>query len=152
MTKKPSKKAKSAPSNLQLAREALKDEATGTNQRNWRAFVREKHLAEQVLADAKAKRELRKRIKELENGLVRACDLAIDAADVIDDEQICDPEDEESEDFRYDIGKIRALVKRPEAERHAMRRKAREEETANRNLDPGDAHAGRPEPDAAVMP
>lgn len=148
---KSNKKAKGPASNLQLAREALKDAPTGSNQRNWRAFVREKHLAEQVLADAKAKRELRRRIKELEDGLVRACDLAIDAADVIDDENIVDPEDEESEDFRYDIGKIRALVQRPEAERHIARRQM-QEQAANTNPDPGDAHAGRPEPDAAVIP
>lgn len=129
MTKSKTKaKLKLPGSNLKVAREALKDSDNASNQRQWRAFVRERHLAQQVLDDDREKRKLKKRIKELEDGLVRACDLAIDAADVIDDEKIVDPEDEESEDFRYDIGKIRTLVKRPEADRHVARRKQREVE------------------------
>jgi hypothetical protein len=110
-----------------LARDAINDENVATRQREWRAFAREKHLAKRVLDDDKAKRKLRERVRALEEGLVRACDLAIDSADVIDSENIADPE--ESEDFRYSVGKIRTLVKRPEAARHVMR-KLQEQEAA----------------------
>ena len=52
-----------------IARDAINDTNVATRQREWRAFVREKHLAERVLEDEKAKRALRKQVKELQVAL-----------------------------------------------------------------------------------
>jgi hypothetical protein len=114
---------------ITLARQALADTDGASNQRQWRAFVREKHLAKALLEADKTKRALRKQVKELEVALAKACDWALDSADVIADEGICDPEDDEDGDFRDVILRLRELSKQPEAERHVERRKARERET-----------------------
>jgi hypothetical protein len=127
-----SKQSKSIGSDnpVTLAREAIADSEAGStsNQRQWRAFVREKHLAEALLEADKTKRALRKQVKELQVALAKACDWALDSADVIADEGVCDPEDGEDTNFRDTILGLRALSKQPEAERHIARRKVRERE------------------------
>jgi hypothetical protein len=47
---------------IKLAKEALADESFG-NQREWRAFVREMHLAEAVLALDKERKKMRAIVK-----------------------------------------------------------------------------------------
>jgi hypothetical protein len=73
-----------------------------------------------------ANAKLRKENLVLRKALADACDWALDSADVIDDENLVDPEDGESEDFRARIANWRKLARRPEAQRHIERRKARE--------------------------
>src|SRR3990172_329191 len=53
-----------------------------------RAVMNEKLFAERVIADDKEKRRLRKEINELCKALARACDLALDAADVVEEDAI----------------------------------------------------------------
>jgi len=90
-----------------------------------------------VLNLQRDKRKLQKANTELREALARACDLAIDAADVIlEEEVILDPESGEDEDFRAEIAELRALSKHPEAERHIERRKARKAVVATEGASP----------------
>jgi hypothetical protein len=127
MAKKSKSKLVGSDNPVTLARQAIADTDNASTQRQWRAFVREKHLAEALLAADKTKRALRKQVKELQVALAKACDWALDSADVIADYQgLLDPEDGEDEDFRSTIGELRVLSKQPEAERHVARRKVYE--------------------------
>ena len=67
-------------------------------------------------------RRLRKANKLLRDKLAKACDLALDSADVIEDDGI-GVDEEENQDFRDMITTLRAYAKRPEAERHVERQK-----------------------------
>lgn len=71
-------------------------------------------------------RRLRKENKLLRDKLAKACDLALDSADVIEDDGI-GVDEEEAQDFRDMIMDLRAYAKRPEAERHVERRTAKPE-------------------------
>lgn len=79
-----------------------------------------------------ANKKLRKENRALRKALAAACDWALDAADVIDDENLVDPEDGESDDFRTRVAEWRKLSKQPEAERHLARRLQREQENEAR--------------------
>jgi hypothetical protein len=76
------------------------------------------------------KRRLIKDNDALRKALAQACDLALDAVDVIADENICDPE--EDKEFRMQITELRELSKLPEAERHVERREVKMREKAER--------------------
>jgi len=68
-----------------------------------------------------ALRELRKEVKLLREKLAKACDLALDSADLIEDDGI-GIDEEEGQDFRDMIMDLREYAKQPEAERHVERR------------------------------
>jgi hypothetical protein len=87
-------------------------------------------MTKKPVTDQTKLRKLRKENLQLRKALAKACDWAIDSADVIADNELVDPEDGEDEDFRATIAELRLLSKQPEAERHIARRKAREEEEA----------------------
>ena len=109
---------------FEVAKEALADKVEATKQRQWRALVREHVLADAVLADRIVKRKLRSEVKQLRAALIEACDLAIDSADVIDNEGIV-IDTEDSADFRRLIARLRALTDAPKAERHVEREQQR---------------------------
>lgn len=78
-------------------------------------------------------RALRKENKLLRGKLARACDLALDAADVVEEDCIGGDE-EEAQELRDMIMDLREYSKRPEAERHAERRKQKETVQALRDV------------------
>jgi hypothetical protein len=113
-------KTKDKPA-LTLAREALKDSSqAASHQRQWRAYVREVHLARALIAENKTRRSQDKEIRKLRTALAQACDLAIDSADVIDMEGVC-LDEEDSINFRADIAELRKLTQQPKAQRHVER-------------------------------
>ena len=126
MTKKRDKKLEAEITTamiLNMARDAVSEKKISPAKRQARAVFNELIFATCVIADDKEKRKLRKEIADLQKALAKACDLAIDAADVIVDEGICDPEDNEDTDFRAMIAKLHEKTKQPESERHIERRK-----------------------------
>ena len=122
---------------LNLAKDAASDKKISSAKRQARSIMNEKRFAERVITDDKTKRKLGKQVKELQLALAKACDWALDAADVIADEGIADPEDDEDGDFRDVILGLRELSGQLESGRHAERRKAREakKEEADRGRD-----------------
>jgi hypothetical protein len=80
-----------------------------------------------VKRDADAEiRKLKKEVKLLREKLAKACDLALDAAEVIEDDGI-GVDEEETQDLRDMIMSLREYAHRPEAERHVGRKKEVEE-------------------------
>ena len=128
MTKKRDKKLEAEITDatvLNMAKDAVSGKKVAPAKRQARAVMNETLFAERVIADDKEKRKLNKDNLQLRKALAKACDWALDAADVIADEDICDPEDCEETDFRATIMELRKLSKLPEDERHIERRKAR---------------------------
>ncbi len=105
------KKTTKLPSALQLARDAVKDTDSDSKQRQWRAFMREGHLATALIAKDKEVRQLR-------NALAAACDVATDAADLLLSEGVMTPEEDDEIAFRTTVAKLRKLAKRPAAPQH----------------------------------
>lgn len=134
MTKKRDKKLEaemSAAMILNMAKNVVNDEKRiSPARRQARAAMHEKMFAERIVADDKEKRKLRAQVKKLQKALAKACDWALDSADVIEDDGI-GVDEEESDDFRDVILGLRELSGEPEAERHVERRKAREAKTEN---------------------
>jgi len=130
MTKKRDKKLEaemSAAMILNMAKNVVNDETRmSPARRQARALTHEKMFAERIVSDDKEKRKLKKQVKDLQKALAKACDWALDSADVIEDDGI-GVDEEESADFRDVILGLRKLSGEPEEERHAERRKAREE-------------------------
>ena len=67
-------------------------------------------------------RQLKLDIKELQSALMRACGLTLDAAQIIDDEGVADPEDEESDDVRDIIARLQDLLPAKMRDPRAKRR------------------------------
>lgn len=91
-----------------------------------------KPLAKKVTKKEDPLRKARKEVKrlnaenkELREVLAETCDLALDAADMVEDSGF--DLDEESDDFRDRVMNRRELSGLPEDERHVERRKEREE-------------------------
>jgi hypothetical protein len=97
--------------------------------------VTKKTKTRKSATDQEKLRKLRKENLQLRKALAKTCDWALDSADVIADEGIVDPEDGEDDDFRVTIAELRQLSKQPEAERHAARRKAREQKAQEKPHD-----------------
>lgn len=93
--------------------------------------AKKKPTAEDLLREAQRdKRKLAKENNALRKALAQACDLALDASDIIVAENIS--EAEEDEEFQMMIIELRDLSKLPEAERHVHRREEKAREKAAR--------------------
>lgn len=77
-------------------------------------------------------RKLRKEVKTLRDKLAKACDLALDATDVIEEDGI-GVDEEESQELRDMIMDLRGYAKRPEAERHVERQQKQQQVQALRD-------------------
>jgi hypothetical protein len=76
-----------------------------------------------ALSKAKAEvRRLKAERKELRSALMRACGLALDAAQIIDEEGVVDPEDNESNDLRHIIDRLQQLLPAKQRDPRARRR------------------------------